>query len=100
MVLETCELAQDQIKWSKETDKGKTENLDMTKLKFTTNDPAPPFNYKQDEKYKDVNFLTKMLLDNKNYSLFNRYRAMFTLRELYTEESCLAICQTLTKENF
>ena len=49
MVLETCELAQDQIKWSKETDKGKTENLDMTKLKFTTNDPAPPFNYKQDE---------------------------------------------------
>ena len=25
---------------------------------------------------------------------------MFTLRELYTEESCKAICQTLTKENF
>ena len=49
MVLETCELAQDQIKWNKETDHGKTENLDMTKLKFTTNDPAPPFNYKMEE---------------------------------------------------
>ena len=49
MVVETCELAQDLIKWNKETDHGKTENLDMTKLKFRTNDPAPPFNYKEDQ---------------------------------------------------
>ena len=100
MVVETCELAQDLIKWNQETDHGKTENLDMTKLKFRTNDPAPPFNYKDDEQYTDVKKLTEILLDDKNYTLFNRYRAMFTLREIYTEETCIAICQTLTKENF
>lgn len=100
MVVETCELAQDLIKWNKETDHGKTEGLDMTKLKFRTNDPAPPFNYKDDQKFADVGKLTAILLDNKNYSLFVRYRAMFTLREIYSEESCLAICQTLTPENF
>merc|ERR1712151_1332647 len=90
MVVETCELAQDLIKWNKETDHGKTEGVDVTKLRFRTNDPAPPFNYKVDEKYADIGKLTAILLDNKNYSLFVRYRAMFTLREIYTEESCLA----------
>ena len=49
MVVETCELAQDLIKWNKETDHGKTEGVDVTKLKFRTNDPAPPFNYKVDQ---------------------------------------------------
>ena len=79
MVKETIELAQDLIKWNKETEKGKTEGLDLTKLKFKTNDPAPPFNYKKDSKYRDVAYLTELLLDHK-ISLFNRYRAMFTLR--------------------
>jgi len=40
-----------------------------------------------------------MLLDPK-ISLFNRYRAMFTLREINTVESCVAICQSLKQENF
>ena len=64
----------------------------MTKLKFRTNDPAPPFNYKDGQQYADIGKLTAILLDNKNHSLFVRYRAMFTLREIYTEESCIAIC--------
>lgn len=51
MVKETVELAQDLIKWNKETDKGKSEGLDLTKLKAKTNDPAPPFNFKLDKKY-------------------------------------------------
>ena len=71
---------------------GATENLDLSKLRFTTNDPAPPFNYKADASYTDVANLTAILLDHENKSLFVRYRAMFTLRELYTEESCRAIC--------
>lgn len=29
-----------------------------------------------------------------------RYRALFTLRDINTTESCEAICQTLTKSNF
>jgi deoxyhypusine monooxygenase len=100
MVRETCELARAQIMWMKETNSGETEELDLTKLMVTTNDPAPPFNYKKDEKYADIPYLTSILLDNENYSLFERYRAMFTLRELHTADSCHAICKTLLPENF
>ena len=46
MVIETCELTQDLIKWNKETNNGEREGIDLKKLKFTTNDPAPPFNHK------------------------------------------------------
>jgi hypothetical protein len=100
MVIETCELAQAMLNWKKETNCGKTEGLDLSKLKFTTNDPAPPFNYKDyPEKYGKVEQLKAILLDPKEVD-FDRNRALFTLRELYTTESCLAICQTLTKENF
>lgn len=31
--------------------------------------------------------------------MFQRYRALFTLREVNTEEAVVAMCQTLTKEN-
>ena len=54
MVRETCELARDLITWNKKTDFGKSEQLDLQSLKFTTNDPAPPFNYKVDKKYADI----------------------------------------------
>ena len=100
MVKETCELAKDLIKWNQETNFGESEGIDLKKLKFRTNDPAPPFNHAKEPKYADVKFLTEILLDDKAYSLFDRYRAMFTLREIYTEEACVAICQSLTKENF
>jgi len=43
--------------------------------------------------------LTRILLDV-NEPIFDRYRAMFTLREIYTEESCIAVCQALLPENF
>jgi len=33
-----------------------------------------------------------MLLDKQNYDLFERYRALFTLREINTEEAVIAIC--------
>lgn len=99
MVKETIELAQDLIKWNRETEKGKTEGIDLSKLRVKTNDPAPPFNFKSEPKYRDVAHLTEVLLDPK-ISLFNRYRAMFTLRELNTVESCVAICQSLKQEHF
>jgi len=64
----------------------------LRKLKFTTNDPAPPFNYKDfPEKYASVEKLKGILLDDKQID-FDRNRALFTLRELYTQESCIAIC--------
>lgn len=92
MVIETCELAQDLIKWNKETNFGASENLDLKKLRFNTNDPAPPFKMDAKPEYSDVGYLTQMMLDSTNHSLFERYRAMFTLRDIYTEESCVAIC--------
>lgn len=65
MVRETIELAQDLIKWNQTTEKGKTEGLDLTKLRVKTNDPSPPFNFKQEAKYRDIGYLTELLLDPK-----------------------------------
>lgn len=80
------------INWNKATNMGETEGIDLKKLRFKTNDPAPPFNYITDASYRDVARMREILLDNQGHSLFDRYRAMFTLRDLYTEESCRAIC--------
>jgi deoxyhypusine monooxygenase len=91
IVEETCEVSQALLKWNAETQNGKTEGLDLLKPKFHTNDPAPGFNYVADKKFADITFLTKMMLDDK-VSMFDRYRALFTLRNIYTKESCEAIC--------
>lgn len=40
-----------------------------------------------------------MLLDNEKYDLFQRYRALFTLREINTEEAVVAMCVCLLPEN-
>lgn len=98
LVYETCQLALDLKKWNEDTDFGKTENLDLKALKHPTNDPAPPYNPENNENYKSVAWLKKLLLDP-NEPIFERYRAMFTLREIGTDEACLALCETLTKEN-
>ena len=45
LLYETCFLTKKLLEWNKETFCGKTEFLDLKKLKFSTNDPAPPFNY-------------------------------------------------------
>jgi len=37
--------------------------------------------------------------DGTKFNLFERYRALFTLREINNKESVLAICTTLLKEN-
>jgi hypothetical protein len=62
-----------------------------------TNDPAPPFNYLKDENYAEIEPLLNILLDSEE-TLFRRYRALFTLRELYTPESCHAIATTLSEK--
>jgi hypothetical protein len=93
MVYETVFLARELINWNKATDNGKTEGIDFKKLVYKTNDPAPPFNLKE-EKYRDIPYLQAMLLNKEegaNYDLFQRYRALFTLRELNCMESVVAI---------
>lgn len=104
MVFETCFLTKELIKWNKETNHGALERVDFKKLTFKTNDPAPLFNIydEPDSKHLDINFLQSMVInkqEGQDYNLFERYRALFTLRELNSKESVIAICQTLTADN-
>ena len=99
ILYETCFLTKKLVDWKKTSDNGKLECLNLSKLKFTTNDPAPPYNFKREPKYASIPLLQSMLLDSENYDLFERYRALFTLREINTEEAVIAICQCLTPEN-
>lgn len=57
ILYETCFLAIKLIEWKQATENGKSEGLNLSKLKFTSNDPAPPFNYIREPKYKDIKTL-------------------------------------------
>nr|MBE5726524.1 nero [Cucujiformia] len=84
-VAETCELALERINWlrNSEEDKNKLPESD-----FRSVDPAPP------APSKDVNALKLLLMDEKS-SLFNRYRAMFALRNIGTPEAVIALGNAL-----
>ena len=84
-VAETCELALERIRWL-QNQKSNTANEE--KSPYSSVDPAPP------SVEKNVNKLRQTLLDEST-SLFNRYRAMFSLRNLQTEESVLALADGL-----
>lgn len=120
MLYETCFLAKTLINWRVSTDGGQKEGFDFEKLVYKTNDPAPPYplsSYQhltedgskgQSQEPKSDKFdkvfsmadLEQILVDREEkYDLFERYRALFTLREINSEESMIAICQTLTKDN-
>lgn len=81
-VAETCELALNRLRWleSNNDAKGLQKNL------YSTIDPAPP------AEETDVSVLKDILLDESK-SLFDRYRAMFSLRNLGTTESTLALTE-------
>lgn len=89
ILYETYYLKKKQVEWQKATDHGKTEGINL-KASLYDCDPAPWYNYKADTKYADIEFLQRILLNN---DIFERYRALYTLRELNTEESLIAICQ-------
>ncbi|XP_016350517.1 deoxyhypusine hydroxylase-like [Sinocyclocheilus anshuiensis] len=81
-VAETCQLAVRRLEWlmngGKKTAEGTDENP------YCSVDPAPP------AARKSVPELRVQLLDE-SLSLFDRYRAMFALRNLGTEEAVLAL---------
>ncbi|KAG7153791.1 deoxyhypusine hydroxylase-like [Homarus americanus] len=81
-VAETCQLAVGRIEWfQKESNKGeKFEGAD----KFFSVDPTPPATD------TDVEKLRERLLEE-SLPLFDRYRAMFSLRNLNTPESAKAL---------
>ncbi|KYN18992.1 Deoxyhypusine hydroxylase [Trachymyrmex cornetzi] len=83
-VAETCELALNRLRWLESN--SNTKNLQ--KNSYSTIDPAPP------AEITDVKVLRDILLDE-NKSLFDRYRAMFSLRNLGTRESILTLTEVL-----
>lgn len=83
-VAETCQLALDRLEWLQSNN----QNKSLEKSPYMSVDPAPPF------ETKDVESLKKTLLDE-NASLFDRYKAMFSLRNCNTPESILALSKGL-----
>ncbi|CAG5120013.1 unnamed protein product [Candidula unifasciata] len=84
-VAETCELALGRLKWL--ADNAKVET-DLPGNPYLSVDPTPP------AKIAPVEELRQALLDE-TLSLFQRYRAMFTLRNMSTTESVLALADGL-----
>lgn len=82
-VAETCEIALERVNWI--TDKN---NLVNDENPFASVDPSPP------AVSKNVSELKATLLDEKE-TLFNRYRAMFSLRNIQTTDSVLALSEGL-----
>lgn len=81
-VAETCTIALDRVKWIQSGQNVNDNNP------YASVDPSPP------AESKSVDELKKIYLDPEQ-SLFDRYRAMFSLRNLRTEESVLAITEGL-----
>ncbi|XP_071446231.1 deoxyhypusine hydroxylase [Hetaerina americana] len=86
-VAETCQLAIDRIKW-KEINDSNCVSGTLSQNPFDSVDPAPPASE------KDISYLESVLLDD-NKSLFERYRALFALRNLRSSESALSIAKGL-----
>jgi len=84
-VAETCELAVERIKWLQDPNRS---NEKLSVNPYASVDPAPP------STLTDIPELKKVLL-SENVDLFNRYRAMFALRNLQTKEAVLALCEAL-----
>ncbi|XP_035893073.1 deoxyhypusine hydroxylase [Anopheles stephensi] len=84
-VAETCEIALERVRWLKE--KQAAEAL-KDNNPYASVDPTPP------AASKSVEELQRILMDESD-TLFNRYRAMFALRNLRTEQATLALATGL-----
>lgn len=82
---ETCELALRLSQWRKETKDGVSEGHEPV-----FRDAAPPFNS------KDLTFLKDRILKG---DLFEKYRAMYTLRNLNSESAATLMCQALESDS-
>jgi len=85
-VAETCQLAAALIRWRKER-KADDAAVDNKGKVYSSVDPAPP-----SAGNKPVEELEDILL-NEKLPLFDRYRAMFALRDIGTSEAVLALAK-------
>ncbi|ANB14346.1 Lia1p [Sugiyamaella lignohabitans] len=83
VIRQTCELAIERIKWEHSQAKN-TEDLETSA--FSSIDPAPPLPKDQQQVAK-----LRALLNNQEEPLFQRYRAMFRLRDIGTLEAVEAL---------
>lgn len=84
VIRQTCELAIDRIKWEA-SEASKQEQLQESA--FSSIDPAPPLPTEENDKVEKL----KTRLNDQNETLFNRYRAMFRLRDIGTTEAVEAL---------
>jgi len=83
-IRETCQIAIDRINFY-------NSQTEIPSSPFVSTDPAPPF-----PKSYSIQQLSKILMDP-SFSLFERYRAMFALRDKNNEESVLIIAEGLSE---
>ncbi|XP_017290234.1 deoxyhypusine hydroxylase [Kryptolebias marmoratus] len=83
-VAETCQLAVRRLEWLQSGGASELEDGSTDKNPYSSVDPAPPATRRA------VPELRSALLDE-SLPLFERYRAMFALRNLGTEEAVLAL---------
>lgn len=83
-IRQTCELAIARIKWEGSTD-AQTETLE--KSSYTSIDPAPPMATDKESRISEL----QRILNDQEVLLFERYRAMFRLRDLGSDVACLAL---------
>lgn len=86
-VKETCELAIDKIRY--DNDPKNKEEKENSKSVYCSVDPAPPAT-----KTRSVKELGEQLMDT-SLPLFERYRAMFALREIGNTEAVEALAKGL-----
>ncbi len=82
VVSETCQIALKRLEWLQSKD-----NAKLSENPYYSVDPAPP----SEIKYNVNELKTKLLNESEN--LFERYRAMFALRNIGTDEAILALCE-------
>lgn len=83
-VAETCQLAVRRLEWLQSVGEKQLDDESTDKNPYCSIDPAPP------ALRKSVSELRSILLDE-SLPLFERYRAMFALRNLGNEEAVLAL---------
>ncbi|KAH9415430.1 hypothetical protein DERP_010286 [Dermatophagoides pteronyssinus] len=91
-VAETAQLAVNRIKHFRNRDSDCSNGTSDHSI-YSSVDPAPPLGLKNNDK-KMIENLRQVLIDP-NESLFKRYQAMFSLRNLNTDESAMALADGL-----
>ena len=81
-IYETCQIAIDLINWKASND----QSLNA-KSNYLSKDPAPPVDESQSTGVTDL----KLALMDTSSSLFNRYRAMFALRNINSDDAAMAL---------